>query len=544
MKTAIIYARFSSDNQRAESITAQLRACTDYALKEGIQIIGEYIDEAKSATSDDRPQFQKMFKDLREKVITPNLLIVHKLDRFARSRYDSIIYRRELKKVNMSLVSVLERLDDSPESIILESMLEGMAEYYSKNLAREVAKGMKETALQGKYTGGRVPYGYIVGPDQKLLPDPDRAGAIKLIFEMFADGKEYKEIIAELTKKGYKSFNGGQFMKSSIHDMLQNEKYLGINVFNKASSADMNGKRNNRKHKDSADIIKVPNAFQALVSMETFIKCQERFKTRDHSTAGFNFSKQTYLLSGKVICGECGEKVYGGSFHYTTRVSGEKRERYCYYCSNRKKGACDMKRISKQELEDVVKEEIEFLLDSESSCAILAKKSYEKMVKENKESSGDGKKLKKDIANHTKQIQRVIDLLLKFPDSQTDELMQRMSNLQSEKVLLETELVRWEVSQSGNITEKTIYKYLLSRNLMLKNGTDEEKKHVFDEFVDNITLGNKEVVINLKFTTVTTSGGARVHPVVVTVGRLNEIMKPPYYRDKRNCGRFATVLCK
>ena len=136
---AAAYARFSSDMQREESIDAQLRAIQDYAQRNNALIVEEYVDRAHTATTDQRPEFQRMIADAKRGAF--NLVIVHKLDRFSRNRYDSIIYRRELKIAGVELRSVLENIDGSPESILLESLLEGMNEFYSRNLAREVQKG-------------------------------------------------------------------------------------------------------------------------------------------------------------------------------------------------------------------------------------------------------------------------------------------------------------------------------------------------------------------------------------------------------------------
>lgn len=150
----IIYARYSSDNQRYESITAQIRACKEYAEKRGYTVVAIYIDEAKTATTDHRPEFLRMMDDIKSSAIEADVLLVHKLDRFARNRYDSAFYRHELGLHGVKIESVTENLDGSPESALLESLLEGLNEYYSKNLAREVMKGMKESALQAKHTGG------------------------------------------------------------------------------------------------------------------------------------------------------------------------------------------------------------------------------------------------------------------------------------------------------------------------------------------------------------------------------------------------------
>lgn len=226
MQTAAIYARYSSDNQRDESIDAQVRAVKEYCQHNGIQIVRVYTDEARSATTDDRPGFLQMVHD--SALGQFELVIVHKLDRFSRDRYDFAFYKRKLRENGVQLISVLENLDDSPESIILESVLQGMAEYYSVNLARETMKGMKETALQCKHTGGKPPLGYRVTEDQTYAIDEDQAEAVRLIFSMYADGHGYGRIIDELNSRGHRTQNGNHFGKNSLHEILRNEKYRGV----------------------------------------------------------------------------------------------------------------------------------------------------------------------------------------------------------------------------------------------------------------------------------------------------------------------------
>jgi hypothetical protein len=116
-------------NQRDESIDAQLRAAEEFAKANNFSIVKTYIDRAKSATSDRRPEFQNMIRDSASGLF--DICIVHKLDRFSRDKYDSAVYKRKLRANGVRLVSILENLDGSPESVILESVIEGMAEYYS-----------------------------------------------------------------------------------------------------------------------------------------------------------------------------------------------------------------------------------------------------------------------------------------------------------------------------------------------------------------------------------------------------------------------------
>ena len=135
--TGVIYARYSSDNQREESIEGQLRECKVFAEKNGIQIIDTYIDRAMSAKTDNRPDFQKMIKDSAKQQF--ETVIVWKLDRFARNRYDSAHYKSVLQKNGVKVVSATEKISQTSEGILLESLLEGMAEYYSAELAEKAS---------------------------------------------------------------------------------------------------------------------------------------------------------------------------------------------------------------------------------------------------------------------------------------------------------------------------------------------------------------------------------------------------------------------
>ena len=152
---AVIYARYSSDNQREESIEGQIRECTAYAEKNGITVLKHYIDRACSAKTDDRPEFQHMIKDSEKGLFA--LILVWKLDRFARNRYDSARYKNQLKKNGVKVVSATELISDKSEGVLLESILEGMAEYYSADLAEKVSRGLTENALKCKHNGGPAP---------------------------------------------------------------------------------------------------------------------------------------------------------------------------------------------------------------------------------------------------------------------------------------------------------------------------------------------------------------------------------------------------
>ena len=309
---AYAYARFSSDNQREESIDAQLRGIRDFANRNGIIIVHEFVDEARSATTDKRPAFQDMFSDLNG----IEAIIVHKLDRFSRDRYDAAVYKRELKRKGIRLLSVCEPLDDSPESVILESVLEGMAEYYSKNLARETMKGLRENAYQCKHTGGMPPLGYDVVDGRYVLNEKE-ARIVRLIFDKYAAGEKYDDIIKAL--EPYKTKWDLPFSKTSLNSILGNEKYIGTYVFGRQS------RKFHNSHKNSDDIIRIPNGIPRIIDDQTWAIAHERLRSHKRNPA--NTAKRIYLLSGKVEC-ECGTIMTGAS-----SVNNKGSYRY-YRCKN------------------------------------------------------------------------------------------------------------------------------------------------------------------------------------------------------------------
>ncbi len=198
--TAVIYARYSSDSQREESIDGQIRECTGFAEKKGITVLDIYIDRALSAKTDNRPQFQKMIKDSAKRKF--DIIIVWKLDRFARNRYDSARYKNTLKKNNVRVVSATENISGGSEGILLESVLEGMAEYYSAELAEKVTRGLTENALKCKFNGGTVPIGYVINKEQMFEIDPVKAPWVLEAFKWYNNGKTIKEIVNRSNEEG------------------------------------------------------------------------------------------------------------------------------------------------------------------------------------------------------------------------------------------------------------------------------------------------------------------------------------------------------
>src|SRR5262249_10779690 len=236
----VLYARVSSERQAEKdlSISAQLKSMREHAAKRGWQVVDEFVDEAESVRSADRPQFQRMIQLAKRKPAAFNSILVWKLSRFARNREDSILYKALLRKHNIDVVSISEPVDASPSGRLLEGVIEVIDEFYSANLSHDTVRGMKENASRGFRNGGTTPYGYQkaqhrVGSQVKstLAPDPVEATTVKRIFRLCLDGLGLKEIAKRLNDDGVKTRGGLPWGKNALHYLLTNEVYTGTLLF-------------------------------------------------------------------------------------------------------------------------------------------------------------------------------------------------------------------------------------------------------------------------------------------------------------------------
>ena len=215
---AVIYARYSCDNQREESIEGQLRECRAFADKKDYTLIDTYIDRAMSAKTDNRPEFQKMIKDSAKGQF--DVIIVWKLDRFARNRYDSAHYKAALRKNGVKVISATEVISEGAEGIILESVLEGYAEYYSAELSEKVIRGMKENALKCQYNGGFIAVGYKVDENKHYVVDELTAPIVREAFTMYVNGRPIKDIVMYMNENGMRSSQNKPLTKTSVSAIL------------------------------------------------------------------------------------------------------------------------------------------------------------------------------------------------------------------------------------------------------------------------------------------------------------------------------------
>ena len=486
---AVVYARFSSDNQREESIDAQLRVIREYAEKYGVLIVKEYIDEARSATTDDRPQFLQMIEDVTLGKVEADYCYVHKLDRFARNRYDSAIYRRKLVSKGVKLIAVTQPLDDSPESIILEAMLESMAEYYSKNLSREVMKGLHENALKAKHCGGKPPLGYDLDEKNYYIVNETEAEAVKLIFTMKASGYGYSRIIEALNGQGFRTKRGKTFCTNSIHDILVNEKYTGTFVFNRCSDW-----HNNHQNNSPDKMIKIPDAIPQIVDLETW-KAVQRKMADNKFVVPRKKSENIYLLTGKMECGICGGAYIGNSHH-----AGRNRTKYYLYACNirlRTRDRCNNLELRKDLIEEYVLNQIQKIFFT-GDPEVWA----DKLLALYTGQSGEFNEQKKNLAQQILNLSQKIDRLYEAVENglANKETYERIKTLAREKEELESGLSALEYSRRIPYTKNQILAYIEENRQALTDRSDLEScKLVVKRFIEKIIVHPDDIHIKYRF---------------------------------------------
>ena len=319
MKSAVIYTRVSTDRQAEKdlSLPTQLETCRRYASQNGYVVLKEFQDAGESARSSDRPAFLEMIDYCltNHRVQEIKAVICFDTSRFARNRYDALLFKKQLAKRGIRVQFATQNLSEGPEGELLEAFLEATDEFYSKNLSRNIVRGMEENARRGYLNGSKPPFGYkvIKIPDAKgnlkgrLEVVEHEASVIRLIFNLYLSGLGYKSICDELEEKGIRTRKGRRFSRNTIESTLKNRRYEGDLVFRE---------------------ILVKNVHPAIVSKEVFEKAQALGKERDPKKMSGRELSSPLLFSGLLYCGNCGEKL-------TYEKTFKPNKTYTYYsCSS------------------------------------------------------------------------------------------------------------------------------------------------------------------------------------------------------------------
>ena len=488
-KDVFVYMRYSSNMQNDYSIKAQLRAIKEFCGHNGYNIVKEYADKAHTATNDKRPEFQQMIKEAAQ--LHPYAVIVHKLDRFSRDKYDSVFYKSILEKNGVKLISVTEQLKDDPESRMLEGILFAMNQYYSDNLAREVEKGKKEIAYKCYHTGGLPPYGYDVGDDRKYIINDKESKAVKVIFDMYIHDYSYQQIAEYLNKRGYRTKKGNLFNRNSFSSILENgERYTGIYMYNRAASKYSDGTRNSHKYKADSDIIKIKDGIPRIITDDIYNKALQKMQFNKNN-AGIFHSKRYYLLNGLIYCGECG-KPYSGN---TSRSGRSKQEYSTYRCTSYRCG-CKNKDININYINY-------FVLDMLTN-EIFSQKNYERMLSafnaKYKKSFQDSKSeiisSKNELVQFDGKLNKLTDLLIESDNPQS--LLDKIQKLETDKEKLLKKINNLEsltyIPVSGydiDMARKYFKKYILKYDLPMF-------RKFIRTFVDRIDVYYDRAEVKLK----------------------------------------------
>ena len=459
---AVIYARYSSDNQREESIEGQLRECLAFANKIGVTVIEHYIDRALTAKTDNRPDFQRMIRDSAKRCF--DMVIVWKLDRFSRDRYDSAHYKHLLKKNGVKVVSATENISDGPEGIILESMLEGMAEYYSAELSVKIKRGLTENALKAKVNGGQNPFGYYVDENQKLSINKSEAPIVVEIFTMYEQGKTIKEIVQYLNAKGLQTKYGNGFSYNIVQYMLSNRRYIGDYKY--------------------ADIV-IPDATPAIIDKGLFERVQQRLKANRHAPARHK-AEDDYLLTTKLFCGKCGAYMVGESG--TSRTG---TVHHYYKCVKAKKHLCDKKTIRKEWIEDIAVRKALEILNDEEIIEYLVDKIFDLQMEENPRLP----KLREQLADIEKRIENVMQAIEQ--GMLTETTRERLFALEKEKREIDLTIVQEQIKKPF-LTKEQI-RFGIERFKYLDISTKEGKQRLIDGFINAIYLYDDKITFTFNY---------------------------------------------
>ena len=457
MKTAVVYARYSCDNQTEQSIEGQLHVCEDFAKRNNILIIDTYIDRAMTGTNDNRPAFQKMISDSDLK--NWNYVLVYKLDRFSRNKYEATIHKKKLKDNGIKVLSAMENIPDTPEGIILESLLEGMNQYYSAELSQKVLRGMRETRLKGFWQGGKLAYGYKLD-GRKIAIDEEEAEIVKFVFTSYALGNYAQFIMKELKSKGI-LFRGRPFTYNVIYNMLRNTHYLGAYT--------LHGEL-------------VENLYPQIITEDLFNKVKNRLSKNHY---GKKSLKVTHLLRFKLKCGYCGKPIIVESG--TSRTG-----KTCYYykCSGRKNlhNGC-LKSIERKDvIESVILDALIAELSKPENITIIINLllSYQNKVQKNNLILNNY--LKEQRQNEF-SINNIINAIEQGIISTSTN--KRLQDLENRKFELEKLIAIEESKSSIVISEKTIRDFF-------QYGLSLSPLSLVNYFVKEIILFEEEAIIHLK----------------------------------------------
>lgn len=488
---AVIYARYSSHSQRDVSIDQQIRACSRFAEQQGIEILNVYDDRATTGTNDRRPKFQQMIKDAEKS--DWNYVIVYSLDRFARDRYDSAVYKRRLKDYGIRVLSAMENISDDPSGILMESLLEGLAEYYSKELSRKIKRGMDDNAAKC-LVNGQIPFGYRRGEDGKFDIDEVEAPIVQDIFRRVRDGDRLCCIIDDLNAKGILTKKKHKWTRSSFNTLLSNERYTGVYIY-----------------KD----VRIPGGMPQIISQSLFEAVQLVMHTKKNPRANTALREEVrsalpqrrrqesgvYYLTGKLFCGHCKSPMIG--------ISGRSKcgPMYYYYtCKGKRTGhTCTKKNVNRDYIENRIAEALKNTMLTDKAIVALADAAVEYESKHTSNAEVEALQLRYiEVSQSVKNIVAAIEAgifsaatqgRLAELEAQQREIATQLSialEEAEERLTREEVIAALSLFQNGDLGDKRFQEALIDTFLVAAYVYDDKITIVFN-------LGNKNTCADIPF---------------------------------------------
>jgi site-specific DNA recombinase len=460
---AVLYCRYSSENQTENSIEGQRRDCTEYAKRYGMTVVGEYVDRAKSATTDNRPEFQRMISESANHGF--NVVLVWKMDRFSRSRYDSLKYKSILINNGVKVISVTERISDSSDGVLIESLIDGISEWYSKDLAEKVDRGIRENVLKGLSIGGTPKFGYKV-VDHRYVIDEQEGKIVQEMYRLYVyEGLNINQIAKKLNSLGMRRNDGRKINHSLVEKVLSSDRYIGVLRCSQAVNKE---------------------GFPRLIDDDTYRRAQERREQRKHSGGAFREGVE-FALRGKLYCGECGELLNGES------GTSETGRLFSYYkCKGARRKQCKLKPIRKELIENLVVVSVRQALADDEFASELAKAVYALQERESPEVSS----LRASLKTIDMQIGNIMNAIK--AGIFTNGIKEELQNLEDEKERMNKTL------QSELIHHRKFTKAEIKGAIQIMSeypvDDDSKKRSFICHFVDKVVVyknGNVKIYSNL-----------------------------------------------
>lgn len=472
----VIYARYSSTNQNDASIEQQIAECRKFAEARGLEVVGTYEDRALSGTNDNRPSFLRMINDSARR--RWETVLVYKLDRFSRNRYDAATYKHRLKKNGVMVLYVMEPIPDGPGGILMESILEGSAEYYSANLSQNVRRGQQAAARAGMAVG-YMALGYVRGPDGKPAIDTAGADLVREIFRRAAAGEGYTAICRDLNARGLTTSRGTPWQCPSLLRVLGNPAYIGLYRYG---------------------AVVMPGGMPRIVDQGTWAAVQIRLNPPGKVPVTKRVRARNYLLSGYAFCGLCGRRLTGNTG----------RERAYYRCKNGPSGPeCTLGFMRAEPLEDtVISATVDSLLEPDA-ISWIADRVME--VQATEEASGPAAELRQKLAENEKAVSNIVKAIESGFVSQA--LQARLRELEAEAEALRADIHADAVSRPH--LEKSAVAFWLSQ---FKDGDSQEpgfRERLVHSLIQRVEVFQDKVRIVYNYTGPGGGLAEKVGPIVV-----------------------------